>query len=452
MIPNDHLIEAAHLNLHINQENTANLVFSVLGHISGVDPTTNKIKVVIPTWTNDNSTYMESGWVPLGTMAAGNEFGIQLLPFGGATATDPTGQNNAQNGNQPAAEQVLVHVLGRKKGLYVVGVQTFNTIDVPPTGYEDKSQVKAQAGEWLFKQASGSYLYFANDNTVQLEALTNPAPVLQTDQTPSDCNTNVVIASSAFGKNSNKNSHTVGSANGTIEIIADSSGATGATQSNLLLSAINPDAEEQAQTTTNVSLNSNVTKGSIGHANLDLVASSKGALSDNAEFTLEASTQSVGQAQGTINIDAGNIGTGQLDINVKGITGTLNILVDGTTNIMNVTVVNGIVNVTTDIVNVDCLEANVTAATATTVTTGNLVASCAGTAELTAGGTTTVTAPQTNVFSDAVILGNGTALALLNDLSAQVYNNHTHPAPGGTTGVPNEPITPTAECQNVFGS
>jgi hypothetical protein len=182
MIPSDHLQEAQHLNLHINQERTQDLVFQVVGHISAVDPTTNKIKVVIPTWTDDNANYIESGWVPLGTAVAGNQFGIQLLPFGGATVTDPTGQMSASNGNQPAAEQVLVHVLGRKKGLYVVGVQKFNTVDVPPSGYQDKSGVQAGSGEWLFKHATGNYIYFDNTGVLTVQAYTNPAPVLQNNQ------------------------------------------------------------------------------------------------------------------------------------------------------------------------------------------------------------------------------------------------------------------------------
>lgn len=441
-IPNDYGTEAAHLNLHINQENTSNLVFSVLGHVSGVDPTTNRIKVVIPTWTNDNNTYMESGWVPLGTMVAGNEFGIQLLPFGGATPTDPTGQNGSQDGNVPAAEQVLVHVLGRKKGLYVVGVQMFNTVDVPPTGYQDISGIQAAAGEWLFKQASGSYLYFSNDNETKLVSLINPAPVLQTDQTPDTAGANLLLSAAGYGKNSNTNNENVQTANGTIEIVADSNGGSQAANSTVSIEATQTDGEATANNTSAVSASSTVTTGAVGQANLDLIASSKGALLDNAEFTLGAETQNTGAAKGTINIDAGTLGTGQLDIKVKGITGTLNILVDGETNEMNVTVTDGIVNVITNIVNVDCNEANVTATTSTTVETGTLTATCAGIA--------TVIAPQANIVSAAVILGVGVAKRLLNDLAAQIFNVHTHQDAG--TGPPFEQITPGEECQNVFGS
>lgn len=439
----DNLIEHAHQTLQNSQEAQQSNVFTKVGHVSWVDPTTNLIKVVVPDWTNDNQTYMETGPIQLGTPCAGNQYGIQLLPFGQATVTDVTGEQSAQNGNTPMAEQVLVHILGRKRGLYVQGVQMFNQADVPPSGYQDKSGVKANAGEWLFKHSSGGYLYFANQNSITLESYTNPAPVVQTNQTPTGCTQDLNFKSTADGRNTNTNNDNTNTSEANINVTADSSGGTTSNNSNVNVSAQN-NSGTQAQNTASVAVDSTVTSGSIGQANLDLKANSKGATSDNAEFTLEAATQSVGQSQGTINIDAGQIGTGQLDINVKGITGTLNVTVDGTTNEMTVTVTNGIVNVITDIVNVDCEEANITANTSTTLETGTLDATCTGTA--------TVTAPQANIFSEAVILGNGTAEALLNNLSALVYNEHTHEAPGGVTGPPNQPIDSASECKNVFGS
>lgn len=442
MIPDDSAVETFHLGLHINQEQSNSKVFTVIGHISGVDPTTNKIKCVIPTWTNDTQTYMETGWIPLGTMKSGNQEGIQILPFGGATVTDLTGQVNNPNA---APEQVLIHVLGQKKAFYVVGVQTFNLQDVPPSGYQDKSGVAAQAGEWLFKHATGDYLYFSNDNTVKLISLTNPAPVLQTDTAPGTLDQTLVLASQAIGQNSNTNGDTVNTVNSNVTIIADSAGGSATANSNLSLTAQQTNAETTANNTASTILESLITTGAIGQANLDLKANSQGADIDQAQFTLEAKSQSVGTANGTINIDAGNLGTGQLDINVKGITATMNILVDGITNVMNITVTQGVVNVITDIVNVDCLEANVTAATSTTVETGTLTA--------TVGTEATVTSPQTNIISGIVTLGDGTATQLLNQVSAAIYNAHDHIDPqGGVTGPPNQLITPAVSCINVFGS
>lgn len=406
--PNDSDVEIHHLNLHTNQERNQDLVFTVFGAISSVDPTTNKVKVIFPDRTNDNQTYMESNWIPLCTPVAGNQFGIQFLPYGGATVNDPDGKK--QQGVR-VAEQCIVYVIGRKRGQYAVGAQIFNTSDVPPTGYQDKSGVQAQAGEWLLKHASGSYVYLSNtDNITKLIALTNPAPILLKDDAPDDCNANIVISAAAYGQNTNKNGNNVGTGTSTVEIVADSSGASDSTTSNLLLSAINPDAENNAENTTNVALNSNVTKGAVGTANLDLIASSNGAQTDTAEFTLEASAHNQATATGTINIDATNMGTAGLNITVTGKNSTANITVSGQTNEMNVNVDNGTVNVTSN---------------------------------------------TTNVMSDSVNLGTGTMKRLLNDVTAQLLNSHTHSGVqtgSSTSGPMVQQITSDDECQNAYGS
>jgi hypothetical protein len=269
--------------------------------------------------------------------------------------------------------------------------------------------------------------------------------VLQTDTAPGTLDQTLVLASQAIGQNSNTNGDTVNTVNSNVTIIADSAGGSATANSNLSLTAQQTNAETTANNTASTILESLITTGAIGQANLDLKANSQGADIDQAQFTLEAKSQSVGTANGTINIDAGNLGTGQLDINVKGITATMNILVDGITNVMNITVTQGVVNVITDIVNVDCLEANVTAATSTTVETGTLTA--------TVGTEATVTSPQTNIISGIVTLGDGTATQLLNQVSAAIYNAHDHIDPqGGVTGPPNQLITPAVSCINVFGS
>lgn len=418
----DGLIEYNHLALQNAREAQGSNVFTLVGHISGVDPTTNRIKVVIPSWTNDNMTYMESGWIPLGTPVAGNQYGIQLLPFGQATVTDPLATKNPQNGNTPMTEQVLVHVLGRKRGLYVQSVQMFNQVDVPPTGYQDLSGVQAAPGEWLLKHSTGNYLYFSNDNSVKLQALTNPAPVVQTDQTPDSVTQNLLLGAQAVGQNTNKNGDTVTGATSNVTIISDASGGSSTTDSNINVTAQQTDAEDSSRNTSSITLEAVVTNGLIGQANLDLKANSEGADTDNAQFTVEAKSQSVGTSQGTINIDAGELGTGTLDINVKGLASTMNILLDGTTNLMTITVTDGILNVI-------CAEANVTAETSATVES-----------------------PLVNVDSAHITLGSGASSNLLNQFSALVYNVHTHVAPDGITSGPSELIEPASSCQNVFGS
>lgn len=298
MIPDDSAVETFHLGLHINQEQSNSKVFTVIGHISGVDPTTNKIKCVIPTWTNDTQTYMETGWIPLGTMKAGNQEGIQILPFGGATVTDLTGQVNNPNA---APEQVLIHVLGQKKAFYVVGVQTFNLQDVPPSGYQDKSGVAAQAGEWLFKHASGNYLYFSNQNTVKLISLTNPSPVLQQQDAPSVLNQNLEIGVQAIGTN------------------ASSGGSQPATVNSIL---------------------------TIGNSASD-------GQTNNANTNESVTSVNQGLASKILSITADSVqGNGRYAINIDANDAELSITITGNNNTYNLNVPDGIVNVVSQTSNI----------------------------------------------------------------------------------------------------
>jgi hypothetical protein len=356
----DGLIEFNHLALQNAREAAGTNVFTIVGQVSGVDPTTNRIKVVIPSWTNDNTTYLESGWIPLGTPVAGNQYGIQLLPFGQATVTDPLAQKNSQNGNTPMSEQVLVHVLGTKRGLYVQSVQMFNQVDVPPSGYQDDiSNVKASNGEWLFKHSTGGYLYFSNDNLIELVSLTNPAPVVQTDQTPSDLTQTMNLGIQAIGTNSNKNGDMPATVNANL--------------------------------------------------NIETVAS---AGQTNNATALEAVTSSMqGAAQKTLSITAdSNQGTGKYEITIDSNNSELTINITGNNNTYNLNVPDGTVNVTSD---------------------------------------------TTNVKSDTVNLGTGTMKRILNDVTAQLLNSHTHSgvqSGSSTTGPMDQQITDNQESQNAFSS
>jgi hypothetical protein len=307
MLPNDYGIEAHHLNLHINQEQFNNQVFTVIGHVSGVDPTTNKIKCVIPTWTNDDMTYMETGWIPLGTMKAGNQEGIQILPYGGATVTDLTGQANSTGNPKPQPEQVLVHILGQKKALYVVGVQTFNLQDVPPSGYQDKSGVAAQAGEWLFKHATGDYLYFSNQNAITLLSYTNPAPVLQPQDAPAELNQSITLGVNAIGANSNSNGDKPATVNSTLILL------------------------------------NTATSGQTNNANT------------NENITSE--TQ--GLASKSLNITADNTqGTGRYTITINSNDSDLTINIEGNNNTYNLNVADGVVNVVSETSNIQSNTVN----------------------------------------------------------------------------------------------
>ena len=304
----DGIIEFNHLALQNAREAAGTNVFTLVGQVSGVDPTTNRIKVVFPDWTNDNMTYLESGWIPLGTPVAGNQYGIQLLPFGQATVNDPLALKNSQNGNTPMSEQALVHVLGTKRGLYIQSAQMFNQVDIPPSGYQDDiSNVKAANGEWLLKHSTGAYLYFSNDNLVELVSLTNPAPVVQTDQTPDDLTQTMNLGIQAIGTNSNKNGDMPDTVNANLNI--ETVASAGLTNNATVLEAVTSSMQGLASKTLNVT-------------------------ADNAQ----------GTGRYTVNIDAND---SELTINITGNNNTYNLNVpDGTVNVTSSTT-----NVKSDTVN-----------------------------------------------------------------------------------------------------
>src|SRR5580692_8718016 len=105
-------IEAEQMRLQAAAEQTQNLEFYIIGHISAYDPATSSCKVIYPYYTdNTNQNFTESGWVPLATCWSGNGFGDQVAPYGGATINDLTGQTNNQNANP---EQCLVFLIQRE--------------------------------------------------------------------------------------------------------------------------------------------------------------------------------------------------------------------------------------------------------------------------------------------------------------------------------------------------
>lgn len=93
------------------------------GHISSYDPTTHRVRCIIPSMTDQDGNPMLSGWMPMGTMSAGGGYGVQVIYKGGATAQNPT-----------AGEQVLIAVFDRQRGVAAVPCMFFGGGLVPPNG------------------------------------------------------------------------------------------------------------------------------------------------------------------------------------------------------------------------------------------------------------------------------------------------------------------------------
>lgn len=94
----------------------------IYGHISTYDPGLHRVRVIFPSLSDGNGGFVVSGWMPLGTMAAGDGFGVQVIPYGGATQANPT-----------AGEQCKVAFFDKNKGLMATPCQFFNNEMVPPS-------------------------------------------------------------------------------------------------------------------------------------------------------------------------------------------------------------------------------------------------------------------------------------------------------------------------------
>ena len=110
-----------------------------LGLIDSYDPGSYSVKVKLPA-KNGKIT----GWIPLGTLAAGAGWGFMIAPAIGAQIKISYQEADA---NVPVAE-----------------LQVFDNINHPSVS----GQPGPPSGEWWMVHQSGAYIKFTNDGTVHL--------------------------------------------------------------------------------------------------------------------------------------------------------------------------------------------------------------------------------------------------------------------------------------------
>lgn len=149
--------ELVHQMMHIAQWQVGPSVFTgVPAHIASYDPRTHSVRCIIPHWTPPlGGDPAITGWVPLGTLAANNGWGIQAAPLGGATFDDPT-----------LGEQVVLLCLHAAQGYYIaVGITWPNVVQV--------AKPDIQGGEIYVKSASGASVYLKTDGSVVVDGVKN---------------------------------------------------------------------------------------------------------------------------------------------------------------------------------------------------------------------------------------------------------------------------------------
>jgi len=125
----------------------------VYGHIASYDAATHRVKLILPSVRDEDGTPVTTAWMPLGTGAAGQGWGIQIAPMGGATTENPTG-----------GELCVVQRLDRTWGVQAVACQIFNQVNAPPFP-------NLQPGEVGMQSQGGASMLFDKEGNVTVKAV-----------------------------------------------------------------------------------------------------------------------------------------------------------------------------------------------------------------------------------------------------------------------------------------
>jgi phage baseplate assembly protein gpV len=163
--------ELVHLIKQIVGQQTNSYKPFIYGHIANYDPALHRVRVVFPSLSDGNGGFVVSGWMPLGGIGAGDGFGVQVIPYGGATAQNPT-----------AGEQCMVMVLGKDRGTAAVCGTFFNEVSVPPSasgGYAPGDIiVETKGGAKIVCKGDGSAVNVAVPSSGQVDITAGTATIM----------------------------------------------------------------------------------------------------------------------------------------------------------------------------------------------------------------------------------------------------------------------------------
>ena len=144
--------EQAHTVMHLAQLQQSTRRFrTVVANVSSYDPRTHRVQCLIPSYVDPITGDMNvTGWMPLETPMAGNGWGIQYAPYGGATPQNPG-----------AGEMVYLTIVDTEMGSYVVSCMTWNSKMAVPLS-------TINAGEMILKDAFGNTVHFTNSGALDI--------------------------------------------------------------------------------------------------------------------------------------------------------------------------------------------------------------------------------------------------------------------------------------------
>lgn len=140
----------AHALKHLVQQQSQGHRSSVYGRIASYDPALHRVRVLIPSFRNEDNLPAISPWLPLGSAWVGMGFGIQIAPLGGATADNPT-----------AGEACVVQLLERTYGVTAAAHLIYDEVSSPPL-------VGIAPGEAVLRHQTGTQIYFRQDGNIEI--------------------------------------------------------------------------------------------------------------------------------------------------------------------------------------------------------------------------------------------------------------------------------------------
>jgi hypothetical protein len=144
--------ELAHQVKHASSQQTEAYRPGVYGHVASYDSNGHRVKLVIPSMGDGDGNYVLTGWMPLGTIAAGNGWGVQIAPMGGASLQNPT-----------AGEKCQIAILERNYGVTIGATMCFDQVYAPPF-------TAMKPGEVALKAAAGGFVYLDDAGQVELNS------------------------------------------------------------------------------------------------------------------------------------------------------------------------------------------------------------------------------------------------------------------------------------------
>ena len=161
--------ELAHTIKHAASQQVQGFGSTVRGYAASYDPNRHALKAIIPTLRDENDIPLLTNWMPIASPNVGAGYGMQWVPKGGATLTNPT-----------LGEPVLIHMVDSQRGTYVCAGFFYHDSMLPPSSNADLTSPLG-GGDIILMGPSGSYTVFRASGDIEHNSQTTVTINTKTD-------------------------------------------------------------------------------------------------------------------------------------------------------------------------------------------------------------------------------------------------------------------------------